>query len=354
MKNKFDHLKIQHTLSLVEVLKRMDEIMRKLLLVFENDNFIGLVSIGDIQRAIIKNIPLDTEVSQIIRPDFKSVNISDSFERIKETMIQFRTECMPVLDGNRNLVDVYFWEDIFPASQKRIQRNLNIPVVIMAGGKGTRLKPITNVLPKALIPIGEKTILEIIMDSFLEVGCNNFLLSLNFKAEMIEHYFKDFGQYKMVYFREKIPLGTAGSLSLIKSRLASTFFLSNCDIIVDQDLGELYDFHKENKNELTIVAVLKHYKIPYGTLETGHSGLLVSLSEKPEFTYKINSGLYILEPNLLDEIPENEFFHITELINKVIKRNGRIGVFPVSENSWKDIGNWESYLPNRFSTKNGF
>jgi dTDP-glucose pyrophosphorylase len=354
MHAKFDNLKIQCNTELVAVLKRMDELMRKLLLVFEGQKFIGLVSIGDIQRAIIKDLPLTTEVRKIIRSDYTHAVEGDSPEMIRKLMLQKRTECMPVLDKNRNLIEVFFWEDLFTVNEKRIQRSLNIPVVIMAGGKGTRLKPITNVLPKPLIPIGEKTILEIIMDSFLEVDCNNFYLSLNYKANMIEYYFRDYKQYNMTYLKEEIPMGTAGSLSLLRDKINSTFFLSNCDIIVDLDLCDLFDFHKENNNELTIVAALKHYSIPYGTLETGPSGLLVSFSEKPEFTYKINSGLYVIEPSLLNEIPDNKYFHITELIEKILKRKGRVGVFPVSENSWKDIGNWESYLPNRFSTKNGF
>lgn len=347
MDNNYSRLIVTGDETLVNILKRMDELMKKLLLVFNKGIFVGLVSIGDIQRAIIKGLPLDTHINEILRAEYTYATSDMSEYEIKQMVLEKRTECMPVLDKNKNLVKVLFWEDLFPPEQKRNIRNLNIPVVIMAGGKGTRLKPITNVLPKPLIPIGERTILEIIMDSFVDVGCNDFQVSVNFKAEMIEHYFKDYTQYRINYFKEDKPLGTAGSLSLLKDKIKSTFFLSNCDIVVYQDFGELYDFHKENRNELTIVAVLKQYQIPYGTLETGVDGLLTGLTEKPEYTYKINSGLYILEPHLLSEIPANTFFHITELIDKILKRKGRVGVFPVSEKSWIDIGNWDSYLPNR-------
>ena len=136
-------------------------------------------------------------------------------------------------------------------------------------------------------------------------------------------------------------MGTAGSLSLLKDKMEQTFFVSNCDILIEQDYSEILDFHRQNKNEITIVAALKNYPIPYGVIETGNNGALLNIQEKPEFTLKINSGMYILEPHLLNEIPVNEFYYITQLINKVRNRKGQIGVFPVSEGSWKDIGSWE-------------
>ena len=141
-------------------------------------------------------------------------------------------------------------------------------------------------------------------------------------------------------------MGTAGSLTLLKEIIHETFFVSNCDIIIEQDYSEILDYHREQKNLITIVAALKHYHIPYGTVETSENGRLVSLVEKPEITYKINSGMYILEPEVLNEIPENTFFHITHLIEKLLAKNEKVGVFPVSEKSWKDIGEWKEYLEN--------
>ena len=215
----------------------------------------------------------------------------------------------------------------------------------MAGGKGTRLKPLTNIIPKPLLPIGEKTILETIMDKFMDIGCSAFYLSVNYKADSIRHYFDTLerNNYTISYFKEDKPLGTIGSLFLLKRIINQTFFISNCDIIIEEDYSEIYKYHKANSNEITIVAALKHYPIPYGTIETGENGKLITLTEKPELTFKINSGMYILEPHLLLEIPNNSFYHITDLIEKVKKRKGQIGVFPVSEKSWKDIGNWSEY-----------
>ncbi|MCD4698882.1 MAG: nucleotidyltransferase family protein [Bacteroidales bacterium] len=339
---------IQKDAVLLFAFKQMDKIDKKLLLVFDSEKFINILSVGDIQRAIIKNISLNTPVSQILRKNTRVAKSNDSIEDIKKEMIRNRTECMPIVDQNQELVDVYFWEDAFPPEQKRIEQNLNLPVVIMAGGKGSRLKPLTNVLPKPLIPIGEKTILEDIMNRFIDVGCGQFYISVNYKAEMIKHYFNSMVKtdYNISYFKEEKPLGTAGSLYLLKEKIKKTFFVTNCDIIIDTDYGELLKYHQEQQNELTIVSALKHYPIPYGTIETGNNGKLIELKEKPELTFQINTGMYILEPYLLHEIPENDFFHITHLIENINKRNGKVGVFPISEGSWKDIG--EKYLYRTF------
>lgn len=343
---KIKQISITKNTTILEALKKMDDLAVRLLLVMEEDNFASLVSIGDIQRAIINNISLNTSVHEILRKNIKVAYQQDSFESIKARMLEFRIECMPVVDDDFNLINVFFWEDIFEKERKGNKIKLNLPVVIMAGGKGSRLKPITNVLPKALIPVGEKTVSEQIMDRFIDAGCNNFYFSVNYKAEMIQYYFNTLenSNYNISYFTEDKYLGTAGSLFLLKGKIKTTFFVSNCDIIIEEDYGEIYKYHKENNNEITIVAALKHYKIPYGTIKTKEGGILTSLSEKPELTFKINSGMYILEPHALEEIPGNEFFHITELIDKISKKNGKVGVFPISEKSWKDIGEWDKYL----------
>ena len=255
------------------------------------------------------------------------------------------SECLPVLIENNHLINVLFCEYVFGYEIKRKKVKLNIPVIIMAGGKGTRLQPLTNVFPKPLLPIHKKTIIEDIMDRFVDVGCNEFHLSVNYKADIIKNYFNVLNNpsYKINYFEEDKPLGTAGSMFLIKDKINSTFFVSNCDILIDQDLDEIYNYHKKNHNEITIVSAIKRYKIPYGTIETKENGVLSKLDEKPELVFQINTGMYILEPDVLKFIPENQFFHITHLIELVKKNEGKIGVFPIGENSWQDIGNWDDY-----------
>jgi dTDP-glucose pyrophosphorylase len=328
--------------TIFQALKLMDLTgFRSLLVVEENDSFYGILSIGDIQRAIIRNIPLDTIVSNILRNNPKIGNEDTPLEIIKREMLQYRMEFIPIIDSKNNIIYLHFWDELFLNTNLPPKSLFNLPVVVMAGGTGTRLKPLTNVLPKPLIPIGEKTIIEEIFERFSEYGCNEFFISLNYKAELIEFYLKNQKlSCQLNFFKEEMPMGTIGSLSLLNDKIDQTFFVSNCDILIEQDYSEILDFHKQNNNEITVVAALKNYPIPYGVLETGQNGALLNIQEKPEFTLKINSGMYILEAHLINEIPVNEFYNITQLINKVRDRKGNIGVFPVSESSWKDIGTW--------------
>lgn len=344
-----EQLFIDKLSSIGSSLKKMDDEKTKLLIVGSMCNFEGLLSIGDLQRAIIKNLDLNTSITEILRNDIIVATEDESREEIKRRMLKIRAEFMPVLNSQNEIIDIIFWEDLLDTEKLPPSEKIKLPVVIMAGGQGSRLKPITNVLPKPLIPIGEKPIVEHIIERFVDVGCNEFLFSVNFKSELIEYYFNSINhpEYSIQYFKEEKPLGTAGSLHLLNGKINEAFFVSNCDIIIDQDYSEIYHYHRSNKNELTLVAALKHYRIPYGTVETKEDGVLLSMQEKPELTYKINAGLYILEPHLLNEIPRNEFFHITGLIQKIKDRNGRVGVFPVSEKSWRDIGEWDEYLKNK-------
>ena len=332
--------------TILEALKRMDAIDKKLLLVFRGDTFEGILSVGDVQRAIIGNLPVTTPVGKVIRTSYLSAGINDNMESIHGIMLKQRIECMPVVDDEKNLIDVIFWEDLFPGKKKTDNIALGLPVVIMAGGKGERLRPFTHVLPKPLFPVDEKTIIEHIIDNFLEVGCTNFFISVNHKADLIKYYLQNLGKESgdISFIQEDKPLGTAGSLYLLKGKIDKTFFVTNCDILIDQDLSKIVDYHREEGNEMTIVAALRHLKIPYGTIETGERGQLLSMVEKPEMIIKINSGFYILEPHLLDSVPDHQFLNITDLIERVVARKGKVGVFPVSEGSWKDIGEWSEYF----------
>lgn len=332
--------------SILSALKQMDLINGKLLIIFRDNVFKSLLSIGDIQRAIISNLSLDTPVSQIIRKNVTVASTSQSEDEIRELMLKYRMEFCPLINDSGDLVRVIMWEDVFGISDILPTRKFNLPVVIMAGGEGTRLKPLTNVIPKPLIPIGEKTFMEDIMDRFILCGSSDFYVSVNYKADVIKRYFENLenSPYHIHYYQEDKPLGTAGSLTLMKDRIQSTFFVTNCDIIINEDYSQILKYHKENQNELTVVAAIKNYPIAYGVLYTKENGLLDTIVEKPDLTFKINTGLYILEPNLLEEIPEDKFYHITSLIEKLKSENRRVGVFPVSEKSWIDVGNWNEYF----------
>ena len=326
-------------------LKMMDGHRTKLVFVIDNNVFISILTIGDIQRAIIRNSSLTDPVSSILEKDKIYVSDKDSIEHIKDIMFKELIDCMPVLNDKGEIVDVLFWHDVFNESVAENRAKIDIPVVIMAGGKGTRLKPLTNVIPKPLVPIGDKTILEVIMDQFESIGCHKFYMSVNYKADMMKYYLSQLDhKYDIEFFMEDKPLGTIGSVSLLKGKITTPFFVSNCDSINEQDYRDVYDYHVNNHNDMTIVTMVKSFKIPYGVIETGEDGLMISLQEKPEHTYMVNSGVYILNPELIDEIPESEFFHITHLMEKVKARGGRVGCFPVSEDAWKDMGEWHEYL----------
>lgn len=347
MRQKYPDIIVNKEDSILFVLKKMDTSYRKLMIVLDSEKFVSVISIGDIQRAIIRNIDLNSPIHQILRKDITYASTKNDLTQLKEQMKARRNELMPVVSPKGELVDVIFWEDLFNVKHPHLpQVKFNLPVIIMAGGQGKRMKPLTNILPKPLIPIHNKTIIEDIMDRFVNCGCNNFFISVNYKAEMIRYYFDslDNPDYQIKYFQEDMPLGTAGSLFLLKEKINTTFFVSNCDIIIEQDYAEILSYHRENKNEITIVAAIKSYPIPYGTLSTLEDGLLESIQEKPEFIFKINTGFYVLEPHLLNEIPANQFYHITSLIEKLQKENRRVGVFPVSNGSWVDIGNWDEYI----------
>ncbi len=336
---------IQNSLTIIEALRAMDERKVKMLLVFQNEKFQSILTIGDIQRAIIKGSAMNEYVSSILSRNKKYVTPGESREEVRKKMLSLRAECMPVVDEKGDLIDVYFWADFFKHSEPQHREKINLPVVIMAGGKGTRLKPLTNVIPKPLIPVGDKTILEEIMDQFEAIGCQQFYMSVNYKSDLMRYYLDQLPHhYHIDFFEETKPLGTIGSVSLLKGKINTPFFVSNCDIVIDQDYRDVYDYHKTNHNDLTIVTAVKSIRIPYGVIETGEDGLMTGLQEKPEQTYMINTGVYILNSELIEEIPEGEFFHITHLMEKVKSRGGRIGCFPVSEHAWRDMGEWPEYL----------
>ena len=332
--------------SILSALKQMDSVKHRLLIVMEGDRFRSMLSIGDIQRAIIQGVEMSMPVNIILRDKVKVATIHDGRDKIEEYVKIHKTEFMPIIDDEKSIVDVLFWDELFHTEVIHRTDEFHLPVIIMAGGQGTRLRPLTNVLPKPLIPIGDQTMLEDIMDRFVDCGCHDFFISVNYKADIIKRYISNLNkpQYCITFFQEDKPLGTAGSLHLLKDKIKDTFFVSNCDIIIEEDYGEILKYHRDNHNEITVVAAIKNMAIPYGTLETKEEGLLSDIKEKPDYTFKINTGMYILEPHLINEIPENEFYHITFLIEKLMKEGRRVGVYPINEGSWIDVGNWDEYM----------
>lgn len=342
---RLSEIEIQIYDPLMNALKIMDNTNLKLLIVKDDNEFRGLLSIGDIQRYIIHHGNLNALVRDALRDDILSAYIDDDINDIKDLMLKNRIEFMPILGADKQVVNVLFWDDLFKNdNEQRCKELSNIPVVIMAGGKGTRLRPITNIIPKPLIPLGDCTVIERIIAQFYKKGVRDFFATVNYKSEMIKFYFSELKvDYSIRFIKEEIPLGTGGSLSYLIDHIHSTFFVSNCDILVEEDMAKVLTYHRENRNDITIVASIYNHTIPYGTLVTSPGGILESMEEKPDIFYQVNTGIYILEPSVLKLIPKGISFHLTDLIMKVKNSGGKVGVYPVNAGSWMDIGQWRDY-----------
>lgn len=331
--------------TIKEGLKALDFSAEKVLLVVEeNDILIGTLTDGDIRRHLLKGGNLDDSIKGVYNSSPIYVTESDT-RTIQTTLITNKIDLVPVLDETQRVVNVFNWGDVFSEKKEKQKRGsaLEIPAVIMAGGKGTRLKPFTTVLPKPLIPIADKTILELVMNNFIEYGIKEFYFTVNYRGEMIKAYFDSLDSlYKISYVWEKNYNGTAGSLSLIDS-LNTPFLVSNCDIIVKADYTAIYNFHKKNNACLTIVSSIQHHTVPYGVVEYTEGGSVTKINEKPEFSFPINTGVYILEPKALNFIPKNSFFHMTHLIEALIDAGEKVVTYIVNEKDYIDIGQWEEY-----------
>lgn len=333
-------IKPSHTIK--QALRQMDAMGEKTLLVVDDHELLlGTVTDGDIRRWILKGRDLAQGVSKVMNSN--PICLNPNFERkiAKQVMVKQMLECLPVVDGNKKVISAIWWMDLFENKSKKLKK-LKIPVVIMAGGEGARLSPFTKILPKPLMPIGDKPIIEIIIGRFMDYGCDDFYLSLNYKSNIIKAYFSDFEHaYKINYILENKPLGTAGSLHLIGSKIKKTFFVSNCDILIEADYGDILKFHYEGKNKITLVSSMKNFSIPYGVCEIENGGILKGIKEKPELDFFVTTGMYVLDKTVLKDIPKNKFYNMTDLIGDYLKKGEKIGVYPVSEKSWVDIGQIE-------------
>lgn len=345
MITEFGSILINKKASVKEAMKQLDITAEKILFVVEEENkLIGSITDGDIRRWILKDGDLFESVDCVCNKGTYFVHSKYNLDNIKEEILLRRIEYVPVVDDNRRIIEFLIWDKLFDG---KIQRKTNVildnPVVIMAGGKGSRLDPFTRILPKPLIPIGDQTIIEIIIEKFVKFNIEHFYISVNHKAKIIKSYFEELKpKYSLTYLTEEKPLGTIGALKQLDGILEKEIFLSNCDIIIETDYSDLLSHHIKTKNAITMVASLKHYKIPYGICEIENGGNLIKIKEKPEYDLLVNTGMYIISPKMLKYIPENEFFHITDLIEKV-KNSDKIGIYPISENSWIDTGEWAEY-----------
>ena len=318
---------------------------RTLFVVDENKNLVGSLTDGDIRRWILSGGSLEARMKDVCFRNTYYVGENFNLDEVKSQMLKKSITIVPIINSQRHIVQFLTSEKLFNTKVTTSKKTpISLPVVIMAGGKGTRLDPFTRILPKPLIPIGDKAILEIIIDKFLEYDVYTFYISLNHKSKIIKSYFEELNpSYNIKYLYEDKPLGTAGSLKQLENSLSGSFIMTNCDIIIESDYNEVLKHHEKENNDITVVTSLKHFNIPYGICEISGKGTLVKIKEKPEYSFLVNTGMYIIKSDVLCHIPHNEFFHITNLIEEVNRKGGKIGIFPISESSWIDIGEWKEY-----------
>jgi dTDP-glucose pyrophosphorylase/CBS domain-containing protein len=313
----------------------------------ENDRVVGLVTYREFRQAVLAGISLEKPVAAILNRQYDHLEESFTEKDVLRCFQNPAVEAIPVLSHGKLKEVVTRPSAIQDRGTIWSNRNPGVPVVIMAGGKGTRLDPFTRILPKPLIPINEKPLIEIIMDEFARCGAKDFYISINHKANIIKAYFDDSpAGYHISYLEEDKPLGTAGVLRYMMDKTDKPFFVSNCDIIVKADYSEIYDFHCRGGYDLTVVASMQHHVIPYGVCAIENGGELKAIEEKPQYDLLVNTGMYVLEPSALRLIPENQYYHITHLITDLKAHGGKIGVYPVSEQAWFDVGQWEEYRKN--------
>jgi dTDP-glucose pyrophosphorylase len=342
MEERFKQALISPEMPFKEALKQMNNSALQVLVVTDQQNrILGVVTDGDMRRGIVNNIGFNEPVKLIMNPSPKTILHPVNKKKALKLMQEYGIKHIPVTNEQNEVVGMVLWSDFLNDGKVNYSPKNN-PVVIMAGGKGTRLDPFTKILPKPLIPIGDKPIIDVIMKNFKKYGFNDFIISLNYKAEIIKLYFlENSNGYNVSYTQEQESLGTAGALQLAKSRLTETFIVSNCDVILEMDFDGFLNYHRKNENDATIVGVVKNMQIPYGVIEA-KEGSLTQMIEKPEYNLVINSGVYILEPKLVDLIPEDQAMDMPTLLLKA-KQNGlKIGVYPISSN-WFDVGQWEEY-----------
>lgn len=334
-------------LSVSDAIDRINVTGKKAVFVVDsNTKLLGLFSDGDMRRYILRGGDIKAPVSEAMNTHPVVLNITDR-SIFSQLLHKYNMIVYPVVNDKGNLVDALFWTDIqnIDKTARPLQLPEGVHTVIMAGGLGRRLYPYTKVLPKALIPIGEYPICTHVIRNFSKYGCKYFDLILNHKKNMIKAYYSEEKTSANVsFYEEKEFLGTAGGLSLLKGKINNTFFVSNCDILVDADYACIYKFHKEQKNKITIIGALKNIQIPYGVInvnEEDDSSSILKIDEKPKFSFLTNVGIYVLEPEVLDSIKENEFVHMPDIIERYIAKGEKVGVFPVSGDSWLDMGQIE-------------
>ena len=340
---------INNKKNIRDSLIQLEKIDQKCLIVIDNQKkVVGTLTDGDIRRALLRKNNLETKILNFIKKKPISVKLKSSLineiekkKKINDLLLVIKDDnidVIPVVSHKNKILKILFTKD-FKKILKNNNNLSNVPVLIMAGGRGSRLKQFTNYFPKPLVPVEDVTAVEHIINNFSKFGTKNFYMSVFYKKNLIKSYLKENKIKNIKFLEEKEPLGTAGSLSLLKNKIKNDFFLINCDSILSINYEKFYDFHKKNNFHITLVAASKNFKISYGACEINKkNGQLIKIKEKPNLNYLVSVGLYLIKPKVLKALKNKKPLEMDQLITKIKNRGGKIGVFPISENNWLDTG----------------
>lgn len=331
-------------MTIVEAMEKIDKNARGILFVVdENLKLLGSLTDGDIRRWLIKTGDLRALITEAMNDNPYKIQ-ENELSIAKKFMSDRSIFAVPVVDVRDVVIDIVFaYEQVHAYKTRESRFSVNVPVVMMAGGKGTRLYPYTKILPKPLIPVGDLPIAEHIINSFFEYGCTDFYLIVNHKKNMLKAYFSEVDKnYNIYYADEEEPLGTGGGLSLLKGQIEDTFIFTNCDTLIETDFSGIYKYHKEQKNLITMICSLKNYQIPYGVINMGNGGQIESMEEKPMLSFFTNTGCYIVEPEVINDIPENTYMGFPSMIERYKAEGKKVGVYPISEQAWLDMGEMDA------------
>ena len=323
------------TLTISEAMQQIDKNACGILfLVNETDLLLGCITDGDVRRFLLAGGKMS---GMALEAANKKPRIARTIEEARLLYHKKNYIIIPIVDEEGKVTDLYNGEA--GESNQKKRNPLNIPVVINAGGKGTRLDPYTRVLPKPLIPVGDLPIIELIMQEYQSYACTDFHIIVNYKRDLMKAYFADNErEYNITWYDEEKPLGTGGGLSLLRGKFSSTFFFANCDALLTANYESMLKFHKDNGNIITMICAYKNMNIPYGVVEMGVNGNIEKMKEKPLMSFLTNTGIYIVEPEVIDDIADDEPIGFPDIIQREKEKGKKVAVFPVSENDWMDMG----------------
>ena len=299
---------------------------------------VGTVTDGDIRRGILKGLPFTSPVRKIMRENPRSAKVDQTREAILGLMKQIKIHQIPILNNEGKLVGIEILDELLTAPSRENW------VVLMAGGLGARLRPLTDAVPKPMIPIGQKPILETILENFIEYGFKNFFLSVHYKDHVIRNYFGDGSRWgvNIQSLSDDERRGTAGALSLLPGKPTEPIVVMNGDLLTKINFAQLLNFHTEHKLSATMCVREYDFQVPYGVL-TLEGNLIKSIEEKPTQNFFVNAGIYVLEPQALKAIPKGKFYDMPQLFKDLMAKGSATAAFPIRE-YWIDIGHMRDLI----------